>query len=198
MKTIKPRLKELKLSNVASSELCCKNFCPEALKKNEKGVSLVDTLIVMGFVGLAVILIMIYVDPLNIVKRNRDIARLEDVDAVSRAIHLALLEGEISLKDTFDCGTCNTLKGTVAVNGTGWVEYTPLDGKRGLSRYLEELPVDPINNKKFFYKFVSDGLQGYKIAVPLESVEHKVKMRLDSGIYPDLYEVGTDMSLEFK
>ena len=198
MKTIKPRLKELKLSNVASFELCCKNFCPEVLKKNEKGVALVDTLIVMGFVGLAVILIMIYVDPLNIVKRNRDIARLEDVDAVSRAIHLALLEGEISLKDTFDCGTCNTLKGTVAVNGTGWVEYTPLDGKRGLSRYLEELPVDPINNKKFFYKFVSDGLQGYKIAVPLESVEHKVKMRLDSGIYPDLYEVGTDMSLEFK
>ncbi|MBP8961216.1 type II secretion system protein [Patescibacteria group bacterium] len=198
MKTIKNMFKSLKLSSVTLPNLCFKNLHFDILRKKERGVSLVDTLIVMGFVGMAVILIMIYVDPLNIVKRNRDIARLEDVDAVSRAIHLALLEGEISLKDTFDCGTCNTLKGTVAVNGTGWVEYTPLDGKRGLSRYLEELPVDPINNKKFFYKFVSDGLQGYKIAVPLESVEHKVKMRLDSGIYPDLYEVGTDMSLEFK
>ncbi len=197
MKTIKPRLKELKLSNVASFELCCKNFCPEVLKKNEKGVALVDTLIVMGFVGLAVILIMIYVDPLNIVKRNRDIARLEDVDAVSRAIHLALLEGELSLKDTSGCKVCNTQQGNNKVNGSGWVEYTPLDGKKGLSRYLDSLPLDPINKGPFMYKFVSDDLQGYKIAVPLESVEHKVRMRLDSGIYDNLYEVGTDMSLEF-
>ncbi len=167
------------------------------LEKEENGFAIADTLIVIGLVGLAVIMVMVYVDPINIAKRNRDITRIENLDAVNRAVHLALLEGEISLKDTVDCTGCDSGAGTPSVGGSGWVEYFPLDGKVGLAKYLDELPVDPVNKEKSVYKFVSSGMQGYKIAVPLESVEHKVKMRLDSGIYDDLYEVGTDLSLEF-
>ena len=156
-------------------------------------------LIVVGLVLIAGFSILVFVDPVNIQKRNRDIDRLESLDALNRAIHLALLEGEIALVDTTSCEKCNSEDGSVLVNGTGWVVYSPIPSKIGLKRYFEELPVDPINKKvaNSVYKFVSTSSQGYKLAVRLESLEHQVKMRVDGGIYDDLYEVGTDMSLEF-
>jgi hypothetical protein len=167
------------------------------MSENCAGLSAADMLIVIGLVLLAGLAITVFVDPINIQKRNRDIIRLENMDAVNRAIHLGVLEGEIVLKDTKDCENCNSLKGSTSVEGNGWVVQSTTSGKKGLKKYIDELPVDPVNKPPLIYKFVSSDAQGYKLAVPLESVEHKVKMRVDGGIYDDLYEIGTDMSLEF-
>lgn len=164
---------------------------------SSQGFSLPDTLLIVGLLLLLGLTTIIFVDPINIQKRNRDIQRIETLDALNRAILLAIIEGEIVLVDTADCKTCNSAKGSGSVSGDGWVLVSSSTEKAGLEEYLDKLPIDPVNKPPFVYKFVSTSSQGYKLAVPFESAEYQVKMRVDGGIYEDLYEIGTDLSLEF-
>jgi len=165
--------------------------------RSSRGFSLPDTLLIVGFLLLLVLTAIIFIDPINIQKRNRDIQRIEALDALNRAILLAIIEGEIVLVDTEDCKTCNSANGSNSVHGDGWVLVSNSTEETGLDAYLDKLPVDPINKPPFVYKFVSTSAQGYKLAVPFESAEYQVKMRVDGGVYEDLYEIGTDLSLEF-
>ncbi len=165
-------------------------------QSTDKGLSILEFLLLLGFGAILVGLLIVFVDPTNLKRKQRDVARLEALDDLNNALHLALLEGTIQFEDTKGCGTCTSSTGTLAVDGTGWVKYT-LATQAGFGRYLDVLPKDPLNTEPYVFKFVSSSAQGYKLAVPLESAEYQVKMRVDGGIYPDLYEVGTDLSLEF-
>lgn len=137
---------------------------------------------------------------------NRDILRMERLDTLNKAIQLGLINGEIELTNTANCKSCNSLKGSTSLEGSGWAPYSikgsadkgNAGGKeKGLAKYLDALPVDPLNQGEFYFRFISSKNQGYKLAVPLESLEYRAKAKIDGGIYSNLYEVGNDLSLEF-
>ncbi len=162
----------------------------------DNGLSVLEFLLLLGFGVVLVGLLVVFVDPTNLKRKQRDVARLEALDDLNNALHLALLEGAIQFEDTRGCRTCTSATGSLVVDGKGWVKYVP-SAQNGLQRYLDVLPRDPLNEPPYVFRFVSSSEQGYKLAVPLESAEYQVRMRVDGGIYPDLYEVGTDLSLEF-
>ncbi len=137
---------------------------------------------------------------------NRDILRIERLDSLSRAIQLGLINGEIELVNATNCKNCNSLKGSTSLDGSGWVPYSIKGNvnkngagvkEKGLAKYLDVLPVDPLNNGEFYFRFVSSKNQNYKLAVPLESEEYGVRAKIDGGVYANLYEVGNDLSLGF-
>jgi hypothetical protein len=129
------------------------------------------------------------------VQRSRDTTRINDMDALSEAVSLAVSEGEISLVSTESCNTCDPNTGTVAIDGKkGWIKFDIPEGKTGLVKYIPRLPLDQVNNDRYVYTFASTS-NGYEINAVLESDENSTKMELDKGNDPEVYEVGTNLNI---
>ncbi len=167
----------------------------EQLTKKSKGFTLIELLVVLAIVAVLAGVIMVAVNPAALLQKNRDVARLDDLNNIHKALSLALADGEIALVNTDEnCEDCNTAVGTQAVDGSGWVKFEVLTGKTGLARYLPELPLDPMNGAGFVYVFGSTEA-GYELNVVLESEDNAAKMSTDGGNNPEVYEVGTNLTI---
>lgn len=64
-----------------------------------------------------------------------------------------------------------------------------------------KLPIDPVNNDKYFYDYACDNTtKTFKISANMESARYSQGgsddvESTDAGSQPDIYEVGTDLSL---
>jgi len=163
----------------------------------DSGFTFIELIIVLGFALLITGVLVIAVDPQAILAKSRDAQRIKDLDELSTAIRLSILEGEISLVGTDDCEDCNSVSGFPKSDGDGWVRFRILEDRIGLTKFLSVLPLDPLNEEPYIYTFISDEkTQTYKIVTKLESTENANRMRLDGGTDLEMYEVGTGLSLE--
>ena len=174
------------------------------MRKNLKGFTLVELIVVIAIIAVLAGVVLVVINPAALLAKGRDAKRLEDLDALHKAISLAIADAEISLVDTAGaCATCTSLTAVTAawVDGTsGWVKFTPSTqpGKVGLSKYLPTLPVDPtnatVNLVEYVYTFGST-VTTYEINAVLESTDNTLKMSTDGGNAPAVYEVGTSLTV---
>jgi prepilin-type N-terminal cleavage/methylation domain-containing protein len=96
---------------------------------------------------------------------------------------------------SYHCAASSTYR---LVNGTGWlpVDFTQISFKSPLAL----LPVDPVNqtSSRNYYTYTPGG--SWELATPFESQKYKLggdkdKASTDGGPYPDLYELGTNLTL---
>lgn len=161
------------------------------------GFTFVELILVLGFALLITGVLVIAIDPQAILAKSRDAQRVKDLDELSTAIRLSILEGEVSLVSTAGCEDCTSVSGSPKSDGAGWVKFVLLEDTVGLARFLSVLPLDPLNESPYIYTFSSDEkTQTYKIVAKLESLESANRMRLDGGIDLEMYEVGTGLSSE--
>ena len=160
----------------------------------QKGFTLIELLIVIAIIGVLAGAVLLVINPAQLLAEGRDSQRLQDLDAVNKALTLALADGEISLTDTTGvCATCTSVAATPRqeVDGTnGWVKFT-LVGTTGLGKFISTLPTDPSTNT---YSFAADGTN-YELNAVLESPDNATKMSVDGGDNDAIYEVGTDPDL---
>ena len=166
--------------------------------RRQKGFTLVEMLVVIAIIAILAGAVLLAINPVATMRKSRDTTRLSDLDSLRSAINIALTEGEIVLTDMTATGPTTSFTGTQAVDGSGYVTYTPVVGKTGLGRYIPALPLDPTNDNTLtpalVYSFQSTA-DNYEINAVLEYADNEVKMRTDGGDNDDVYEVGTALNI---
>jgi len=159
--------------------------------RKQKGFTLVEMLVVIAIIAILAGAVLLAINPAATMRKSRDTTRMNDLDSLRNAINIALTENEIVLSGT----TGDSVNGTQAVDGTGYIEFTIPAGKVGLSRYIPALPLDPTNTGDLIYRFEANANQEFELNARLEFPGNAAKMENDGGDNADRYEVGTNLRI---
>lgn len=152
---------------------------------------LISLVIIIPFVAIFASIIVLIINPLELTHRSRDAVRLSDLANIQKAINETA--GANPSMNIFcndqpnSCDGDSTNNGNVRkTDGTGWVKIkTPS---------LATLPIDPVNNAPYSYKYCSDGKE-WEIQAAVESKQILEKAKNDGGDKDNQYEVGTNLKL---
>ena len=170
----------------------------------EKGFTLVELLVVIAIVSVLTGVLVIAINPSAILAKGRDTTRLEDLDALHKALLLALADSEITLQaSTGDSVNGNGDEGASATQSVGdgnadndtdgWVSVVIPTGMTGLAKFIPTLPLDPLHSTRAYY-YSSDGTS-FELNAILESPDNAAKMTTDGGNDTTRYEVGSSLVL---
>lgn len=170
-------------------------------RKQQKGFTLVELLIVITILVILGVVVVVLIDPAEILAQSRDAQRISDLATIKGATQLVLAAG---VPSTTECDTVQPMTNmakiwtsTVTaggsgysfvsatstrslVNGTGWIKIdytTPATG-----RALTSLPVDPTNQYAvagtagLYYRWGCTYIGGkyeYEVDAALESAKYK-------------------------
>ena len=184
---------------------------------HSKGFTLVELLVVIAIVAVLSTVVIITLNPAELLKQTRDSNRISDMATLKSAVSLYLADATTpSLGSATLCyesttlaptstgcgglfaGTRTTTQGdSRTVDGTGWIPVN-FNGISSGSP-LGNLPIDPLNNETYFYAYAASG-GVFEVNSNMESnryvnggsedVESK-----DGGNKADNYEAGNAPSL---
>ena len=190
-------------------------------RSGAKGFTLIELLIVIAILAVLSVVVILTLNPAELLRQARDSTRLSDMSTYKSAIALYLADvnspfigtstlcyahgsstmSGCTFQGRFAAGTI-TLVSSVAVNGTGaatfgWVPINFTAISAGAPMSVE--PIDPTNNYTYFYAYRPNGT-AYKITVNMESGKYQQGgsndvESTDGGISSSTYEVGTDLAL---
>lgn len=164
-------------------------------QKKGEGFTLLEVLVVISVVCIIFGTLLIAINPRALLQKSRDAKRMQDLDAMFKAINLALADGEITLTPTVECSDCTSSTGSPDADGTGYIKFNIVAGKQGLVRYgIDRLPLDPLNRNANVYSFGSTAT-GFEIDTVLENPDNAPKMSTDGGSDINKYEVGTNLKI---
>jgi len=166
------------------------------------GFTLVELLVVIAIIAILAAVVVLIVNPLELTRRGRDAARLTDLANLQSALNVAVQEATGSGAMGILCSTGGTTcegasnTGTRESNGTGWAK-ADLSAQKSVS--VATLPVDPVNDGVYHYKYCAAN-DAWEVNTVLESEQQKNKMKDDGGNENAIdtsgrYEVGSNLNL---
>lgn len=191
---------------------------------DENSLTLIELLIVMGLIGFMAATTAAALNPVQLMAQARDSRRMQDIKAIQGAVNtvLALDQGiflgnastvyaSLPDDDSSTCGSwglpplpngwmyhCVPATALRKSDGTGWIPVN-FAGTGVVS--LSPLPIDPANvsSSGEYYTYIPR-LPLYEVAASLESKRYGLggaadAVSTDGGIYPDLYEGGSLLTL---
>ena len=181
------------------------------------GFTLLELIIVIGIVGVLASVVVLVINPIELLNRARDGTRIQDLQSVNDAIKLYDVNGGtsfgtsstvyISIPDTSaTCANltlptppsgwsyaCVTEANLQDVDGTGWipVDFVSIPG----GSPIPKLPTDPTNSAtdSLYYAYVAGG--SWKLNAVLQAGKNLDIASSDGGVNVSTYEVGSDLQL---
>lgn len=189
---------------------------------NKKGFTLIELLVVMAIVAILSVVVILTLNPAELLKQARDSNRFSDLGTLKSAISLYLADVATPLlaSTTADYTGCWMSSGTSAtstaycgaftsfftatstrtaannrkVDGTGWVPVVFTNISSGAP--IGQLPVDPTNSANYYYAYAATTTNmGFKLVTVLESTKYNGQMSTDSGTSNFFYEGGANTAL---
>jgi len=182
-----------------------------------KGFTLIELLVVIAILAVLMSVVVITINPAEMLKKSRDSRRVSDLDALRTALNLYLSEdltftladpakayasipqasaGQCSPTLSY-CGAgktcyCTTTASYRNVDATGWA---PVNFKAiTLGSALSALPIDPTNNATYYYLFAASSSK-FELNAKLEAVSNVSLMANDGGSTSTWYEIGSDLTI---
>lgn len=155
--------------------------------------TLIELLIVIAIIGVMAGILAMVINPEQFLKPSRDSVRIKNILELQTAITGALTKNQIRLIDTSTCADCNSIDGSGAIDGTGWIRFDNVSGD-GLKKYMQNLPKDPKNEGALRYEFYSDG-ESFELNAIMESGKYTINAQDDGGNDTNVYERGWDLEL---
>jgi len=185
--------------------------------KNNKSFTLIELLIVIAILALLMSIIIITLNPSEMLKKSRDTKRISSLKALNNALGIFQATKPttstgtayivyISIPDssstcanlslptlpdgyTYQCSTTANYRKT---DGTGWipVNFNSLD----IGSPISSLPVDPTNTTStgLYFTYVTGGSWEMRAQLESEGQEQAIN---DGDSFPGLYSVGTTLNL---
>jgi hypothetical protein len=168
----------------------------------------------MGIISILFASFFYIWNTMDVFRKSRDSKRINDLQLLDNALKTLLsTERNINLGEenviytslpdsSSTCGSynliplfssysyrCQTSDNYLKVDGNGWL---PINFTLGKILTISVLPIDPLNNKDYFYAYqVRQGR--YKLTARFENKTNISKMANDGGFELTLYEVGSDL-----
>lgn len=178
----------------------------------KKGFTLIELLVVIGIVAILATVVVLTINPAELLRQARDSNRISDLNTVKAALSLYLSDvATPNLGGTTNCYTSVTtgiastscgLTGTYtissstsrAVDGNGWLAV-PLSNISSGSP-LGNLPVDPVNNSTYYYAYAASSSLTFELNANMESTKYSRgggsdEESTDGGNDPGKLEAGT-------
>lgn len=164
-----------------------------------KGFTIPELVLVMGLIGVLASISFVLLNPLQSLKRSRDAVRFHDLNTLKSALVLTLQNGATFGNRCTRTSPCDSLSGTSAVDGSGYID---LD----LTGFLNVLPRDPLassgtltdllsQNAPASYQFAHDDTGNFEIRAHLESKDNASRYTDEGGNNSNYYEVGTKLDI---
>jgi prepilin-type N-terminal cleavage/methylation domain-containing protein len=196
-------------------------FCIVMYKMNlRSSFTLIELLIVLAIVAILSVVVILTLNPAELLKQARDSNRLSDLSTLNSALGVFNTDVAggfmgtssivyVSIPDTtsscanlglptlpggwsYNCATATSTRNT---EGTGWI---PVNLKLiSFGSSLSSLPVDPINttSSNLYYTYISGGGSWKISATSLESQKYAFRATSDGGSSDTSYEVGSGLTL---
>lgn len=191
----------------------------ESSKKS--GFTLLELLIVIAIIAILSVVVVLFINPAEMLKKGRDVQRISDLATMKTAISLFLQDAASnSLGATVACGANGTtytdaastvIRATASGAGTNYIdEFTATTSNAGTAQSwipvsfqnvtsgapVSNLPLDPVNSTTYFYRYACWVNNNFEIDANLESDAFTLidnRESKDGGGNDNRYEVGTDL-----
>lgn len=186
------------------------------------GFTLIELLVALGIVAVLSSVVIVALNPNELLKQGRDSTRISDFSTLNSAFNVFATEnpsgyfGDSSttytslIDTTTTCANlglpglptgssyrCSTSTAAARrINGSGWL---PLDLRAiSFGSVLSQLPIDPVNTTSsgLYYTYNTPGSTWqFQLTSVLESQKYMPLMSADGGTSTAAYEVGTNFNL---
>lgn len=183
----------------------------------KRGFTLIEILVVIAILAALALVVVMTLNPSELLKQSRDSNRMSDLTTLNNAINLYISDtgaaaaigaantcyahasSSVVCSNRFATGGTASTSASTAGNGTGWlpVNFNAISSGAPVSN----LPVDPKNDTTYFYAYKPDTITlRYKLDAKMESKQYRSGgggdvESTDGGTNPNLYEVGTELTL---
>lgn len=171
----------------------------------KKGFTLIELLVVIGIVAVLATVVVLTINPAELLRQARDSNRMSDINTIKSALSLYLADASTPSLGTVtncythisgvaaNCGFTSTYtivsSTSRLVNGTGWVPVNFSGISSGSP--LGNLPIDPVNSTTYFYAYAASSSLTFELNANMESTKFTTEESTDGGNDAARYEVGT-------
>jgi prepilin-type N-terminal cleavage/methylation domain-containing protein len=190
--------------------------------RHQTAFTLIELLIVIAIIAILSVVVVISLNPAEMLRQSRDANRISDLDTINKALALAITDAAttggslnlgststvyLSLTDTSStCGNlglptlpsgysyhCSTATSSRNTDSNGWIPVNLKNVTTGSP--LGNLPIDPQNSSSsdLYYTYQTNG-STYKITASLESQKYAKSAASDGGTDPALLESGSGIA----